>query len=73
MKSSFVIALASATIISTSASAGNLISPIQEDEIVMLPDNDKNVGALRGSAGGGNALLIGGLLLLVGIAAGSGT
>jgi hypothetical protein len=66
-----LIALAGATLITTSASAGNLVTPEQEPEVDVVPVfDDPQTGSL-----GGNTVALGllGLLVLGGIAAGGGS
>lgn len=76
MTKKFLIALTSAAFISTSASAGGLISPVQEPTVIELPDFDDAGGSLMlGSGPSTRGLLLGtlGLLALGAIVSGGGS
>ena len=71
-----LIALSSAALISTSATAGNLISPAEEPTVPVVPEFvDTNGSSFSGSSSGSGPLVLGilGLLVLGGLASGGGS
>lgn len=72
MTKSFLTAIATAAVLSTSATAGNILPTIEEPDVPMVPEfNDTPTGSLSGSS---NGVAIGlGLLLLGAVVASSGS